>query len=94
MYYCNSLYILIDHESSIPKPKAPNVVEVGYRTIQLRFITTELKNRTNISYVLEVKPQFGPQDKGDRFVVFPFIKKYYYVSRKGPYKAKTFAYVG
>ena len=74
------IYILEGNESSLPKPTAPSVFEVGYRTIRLRFNKTELKNCTNISYILEVKPQFGPQDMGDHFAVYPFIQKYYYVS--------------
>ena len=75
--HCN---FYIDYEGSLPKPPAPNVDHVGYRTIQLRFNSTELENRNDIYYILEMKPDYGSQVRGERFAVFPYFEKYHYVS--------------
>lgn len=48
--------------------------------IRLRFNTTEVENDTDMEYVLEVKPLWGPEERGNIFVVFPYTEKYHYVS--------------
>ena len=70
----------VGNENTLPKPTSPKVVEAGWQTIQLRFNTTELENYTEVEYVVEVKPLWGPEENGNLFVVYPFTEKYHYVS--------------
>jgi hypothetical protein len=69
-----------DYERTLPKPATPRLVENGWQTIQLRFNTSELEGYSNLRYILEVKPHWGPQDR-NLFVMFPYTRKYHYVSR-------------
>ena len=69
-----------DYERTLPKPAAPRLVEAGWQTIQLRFNTTELERYSNLHYILEVKPQWVPQERNNLFVVFPYTRKYHNVS--------------
>ncbi|XP_028415308.1 receptor tyrosine-protein kinase let-23-like isoform X2 [Dendronephthya gigantea] len=63
-------------ESTLPKPVAPKLVEAGWQKIRVRFNTTELKNHSDVDYILEVKPLWGRQERGQHYVVFPYIKPY------------------
>ena len=73
-------YTCVGNESTLPKPTTPKVVEAGWQKIQLRFNTTEFDNYTDVKYVLEVKPRWDRKETGNLFVVFPYMKKYHYVS--------------
>ena len=68
-----------DYEKALPRPAAPRLVETGWQTIRLRFNTSELEGYSNLHYILEVKPHWGPQVR-NLFVVFPYTRKYHYVS--------------
>ncbi|XP_028415371.1 uncharacterized protein LOC114538391 [Dendronephthya gigantea] len=80
--YCGQEYLksLVEKasnsESTLPKPVAPKLVEAGWQKIRVRFNTTELKNHSDVDYILEVKPLWGRQERGQHFVVFPYIKPY------------------
>ena len=74
------MYIRVGNESTLPTPAIPNVVEAGWQTIQLRFNRTEFENYTDVNYVLEVKPLWGPEESSKVFVVFPYTEIYHYVS--------------
>ena len=78
--FFSKFYVANDSESVLPKPSAPTLVEARWQKIQVRFNTTELKNHSNLDYILEVKPLWGPQASSQYFVVFPYTKKYLLVS--------------
>ncbi|XP_028417024.1 uncharacterized protein LOC114541245 [Dendronephthya gigantea] len=59
------------------KLAAPSLVEAGWQKIRVQFNTTELKNHSEVDYILEVKPLWGRQERGQYFVVFPYTKKYF-----------------
>ncbi|CAB4028908.1 uncharacterized protein LOC110062511, partial [Paramuricea clavata] len=68
------------YQSSLPKPAAPRLVETGWQTLQLEFNTTELEGYNDLYYILEVKPQWGLQERNNFFVVFPYTWKYHYTN--------------
>ena len=74
------MYIRVGNESTLPTPTIPKVVEAGWQTIQLRFNRTEFENYTEVNYVLQVKPLWGPKENSNVFVVFPYTEIYHYVS--------------
>ncbi|CAB4045084.1 ---NA---, partial [Paramuricea clavata] len=69
------------YEKTLPKPAAPRLGEAGWQTIQLRFDTTELDGHRDLRYILEVEPQWGPQERNNVFVVFPYTIKYHYTNQ-------------
>ncbi|CAB4010324.1 ---NA---, partial [Paramuricea clavata] len=79
--YSNKFIYAKDYERTLPKPAAPRLVEAGWQTIQLQFNTTEFEEHRNRHYILEVKPQWGPQEKNNLFVVFPYTMKYHYANQ-------------
>ena len=71
-----------DYSKTLPKPGTPRLVgNAGWRTIRLHFNTTELKAYSDLNYILEVKPDWGHQQRNDSLLVFPYTKKYYHVSQ-------------
>jgi hypothetical protein len=78
--FINKITFSKDYKRTLQKPAEPSLVDAGWQTIQLSLNTTELEKYSDLYYILEVKPQWGLQERNNLFVVFPYTRKYHYVS--------------